>query len=168
MMKAGRCGSVAACLPGYIGPPYWRRITPLRSRRRSQHARDQYLHDLVGTAEDASDASVLVHAGDRIFVHIAVAAVELQALVDDLALQVGDPILRHRGGRSVELALQVLLDAVIDEDSRDRRLGLAFGELELDRLVVDDRLAEGLALLDVVDGDGKRALDHGDAVNGDD
>ena len=44
------------------------------------------------------------------------------------------------------------LDQPVDEDARDRRLGLAFGQLECGVLEVDQPLAERLALLDVVDG----------------
>ena len=57
------------------------------------------------------------------------------------------------------LALQMPLDAVVDEHPRDRRLGLAFGELELGVLELDDALAEGLALLDIVDRHLERPLD---------
>jgi hypothetical protein len=54
-------------------------------------------HDLVGAAVDALHAGVDVHLGDRVFEHVAVAAEQLHALVDDLALQVRDPVLGHRG-----------------------------------------------------------------------
>ena len=46
----------------------------------SERAGDQDLHDLVRAAIDALDAAVLVHAGDRILVHEAIAAEKLQAL----------------------------------------------------------------------------------------
>jgi len=39
---------------------------------------DHFLHDLVGAAIDARDACVAPQAGDRIFVHIAGAAMELE------------------------------------------------------------------------------------------
>jgi hypothetical protein len=39
------------------------------------------------------------------------------------------------------------LDAMIEENPGDRRLGLAFGELELCVLKLNNCLAEGLALL---------------------
>ena len=56
---------------------------------------DEHLHDLIGPAIDALDASILIHLADRIFSHVAVAAEQLQALIDDLALQVADPVLGH-------------------------------------------------------------------------
>ena len=54
------------------------------------------------------------------------------------------------------------LDAIVVEDAADGGLGLQLGKLELGVLEVEDRLAEGLALLDVVDSQRQRPLDHGD------
>ena len=65
---------------------------------------DQQLHDLVGAAIDALDAGVAVHPGDRIFIHIAIAAVQLQAFVDDFSLQVRQPVFRHRRRDRIETA----------------------------------------------------------------
>src|SRR5438128_10804756 len=110
----------------------------------SQAPRDDHLHDLVAARIDAHDASVAVEPRDRIFVHIAVAAEQLQAAVDDLALHLGDPELGHRGGGGVERALEIALDAMIVKHARDRRLGLALGEHELAVLELDDELAERL------------------------
>ena len=42
-------------------------------------------------------------------------------------------------------------DALVDESSADLRLGLQLGQLEAGVLEIDDRLAERLALLHVVD-----------------
>src|SRR5699024_702115 len=55
------------------------------SRTGSQpHAlRDDHLHDLARATVDAVDAVVRVEAGDRILVHVAVTAVQLEAAVDD-------------------------------------------------------------------------------------
>ena len=50
---------------------------------------DNLFHDLAGTAVDALDSCVDEVAGDRVFLHVAVAAEELQALVRHLALQLG-------------------------------------------------------------------------------
>ena len=52
---------------------------------------DQFFHDFVGAAENPRNARGAPHAGDGIFVHIARAAVQLQASVDDFPLQVGVP-----------------------------------------------------------------------------
>src|SRR3546814_9364638 len=61
----------------------------------SERPPDQFLHDLVGAAEDTGDARRAPCAGDRIFVHIARAAEQLQALVHHLPLQLGVPQLRR-------------------------------------------------------------------------
>src|SRR5690349_23354950 len=85
-------------------------------------------------------------AGDREFVHVPIAAMQLQAAVDDGALQIGDAVLGHRCGGRIELALEMPLDAMIDEHPRHHRLGLAFGKLELAVLEIDDPLPEGFAV----------------------
>ncbi len=59
-------------------------------------------------------------------------------------------------------------DAVIVKDLGDGGLGLAFGELKLSVLELDDLLAEGRALLDVIDGQRQRTLHHGDGIHRDD
>ncbi len=58
-------------------------------------------------------------------------------------------------------------DQPIDEGARDRRLGLALGELELRVLEIEDALAERLALLHIVDRLVERALDRRHALHGD-
>ena len=76
---------------------------------------------------------------------------ELEALVDHLALQLGEPVLGDRGGGDVELALQHLGGAIVEEHLGGGRLRLEIGEDELGVLEVPDGLAERLALLDVFD-----------------
>src|SRR5882724_10609518 len=63
-----------------------------------QSSRDQQLHDLIRPCIDAHYAGVAEEARDRIFVHEAIAAEQLQAAVHDGAEQVGEPVFRHRGG----------------------------------------------------------------------
>src|SRR5262249_31434572 len=72
------------------------------------------------------------------------------------------------GGYRIEGAIEIALDAVIVKYPRDGRLRLALGQHELAVLELDDLLAERLALLDVVEGEGKRPLDHGLGVDRDD
>src|SRR5262244_1448412 len=84
-----------------------------------ERAANQFLHDFVGAAVDLLHARVGVEARDRVLPHVAVAAEELQALVYELALQVGGPVLGHRGGGDVELALEMARHAVIDEHAGD-------------------------------------------------
>src|ERR1700730_10149038 len=96
-----------------------------------QTSRDQNLHDLVGAGINAHYRGVPVHARYRIFRHIAIAAEQLQATVDYFSLRVGDPVFRHRGSDRVELARDVLADAMVEKDFGERRFGLAFRQDEL-------------------------------------
>src|SRR3569623_3535391 len=82
-------------------------------------AGDHLFHDLVRAAVDALHARVGVRASDRVLPHEAVAAVQLQALVHHLALQVGGPVLGHARRRGVELACANELEAFVDEDAAD-------------------------------------------------
>src|SRR5882757_5936684 len=83
-----------------------------------QSTGDKILHDLVGAAPNLLDTSVGPHARDRILEHVAVAAVQLNAIVDDLALFVGRPPFRHRSGFRIERSGDELLDAVFNEYAR--------------------------------------------------
>src|SRR5262245_3870727 len=129
---------------------------------------DQELHDFVGTGIDPHHPRVAVHARDRELLHIAVTAEELQTAIDDLSLQIGQPVLGHGRGDGIERPVEIALDAVVVKHPRDRRVGLALGEGELGILEFDDLLAEGLTLLDVVNGESKRTLDHGLSMDRDD
>src|SRR3546814_15739127 len=62
-------------------------LFPYTTLFRSQAPADQLLHDLVGAAIDARHPRPAPGTRDRIFVHIARAAVELEAFVHDLPLQ---------------------------------------------------------------------------------
>src|SRR2546422_683861 len=103
-------------------------------------------------------AAVGPHAGDRVIRHKPVPAVELQALIDDAALAVGEPILGHGGREGIELAGDEAFDAVVEEYAGDMRLGLALRQLEARILKVDQRVAERPALLHVLGGDGDGSL----------
>src|SRR5215470_12315201 len=133
-------------------------MTPefMRETRSLQASRNQQFHDLVGARIYAQYARVAIHPRDRIFVHIAIPAEQLQASVDHFALRVGEAVFGHRGGNRVEFALDMPLDAMVEEDFGDCRIGLALGKLELRVLKLNNRLAEGLALFDIVDGERER------------
>ncbi len=75
---------------------------------------DDLLHDLVGATVDALDARIDERLRDRVFHHVAVAAVELDTGVDDTALQLGRPQLGFRRVDRRERALVVLADAAVD------------------------------------------------------
>ena len=50
-----------------------------------QRSCDHFFHDLIGAAVDLLHTGVGVEFADRVFGHVAVAAVQLQAFVHDLA-----------------------------------------------------------------------------------
>ena len=131
-----------------------------------QRPRHQLLHDLGGAGVDAVHAGVGVGARDRVFQHVAVAAEELQAGVEHLVVELGQPPLAHGRRGGVELACQEQLQAVVEEHARHRHLGLHLGQLEARVLEIGDRLAEGLALARVVDGPSQRRLHDGDGADG--
>ena len=74
---------------------------------------------------------------------------QLHALVEYLALQVRAPIFRHRGRRHVQLALQMKLQATINEHAADLHFGRDFGEFEAGILKFGNRLAERFTLTGV-------------------
>src|SRR5690606_6775677 len=106
--------------------------------RASKRARDQQLHDFVRAAIDALHTRVAIHAGDRIFIHITIAAEELQAFIDYPALQIGQPVFRHGGRSRIEATGKVAGHTIIVEYPADGDFGLEFRELELGVLEVDD------------------------------
>jgi len=71
-------------------------------------------------------------------------------------VELGDGRLLER-----DLAAHVLGQVVVDHDAHRHALGLQVGELELGVLEVPDGLAEGLAVLHVVDGVLQAGLEHG-------
>src|ERR1700722_15657612 len=89
------------------------------SRKRSQGPCDQFLLDFVGTAVDALSARICVQPADGELGHVAVATVQLQALVNDLALDIRQPPLAHRRSRQVKAAGEMSGHAVIEEHTRD-------------------------------------------------
>src|ERR1700677_3833307 len=85
-----------------------------------QASGDEQLHDFVGSGVDAQHSRVAIKPRYRIFVHVAVAAKQLQAAIDDFAEEIGKPVFRHRSGDSVEFASDVAFDAMIEKDLGDR------------------------------------------------
>ena len=135
-----------------------------------QHAGDQQAVDFVGAFEDAVDARIAVGALDRVVLMVAVAAVDLDAFVDDVVEHFGGVDLddgaldgelldglehaaaRHRA-RSRRSRADWLDQA---DDAPAHRFGGVdanrhFGELVLDRAELRDGRAEGLPLLGVLE-----------------
>src|SRR5215218_3290141 len=112
---------------------------------------DELLHDLVGAGPDLGHPGVAPGARDAVLVHVAVAAVQLDALVEDVVLHLGAPPLRLGCVDRGQLPGGVGSHALVHEGLGDVDLGLQLGDLELVVLKRSDWLAEGLALLHVLD-----------------
>src|SRR5690242_2894433 len=85
---------------------------------------DELLHDLVRPGPDLGDPGVSPGARHAVLVHEAVAAVELDALVEHVVLHLGGEPLRLGGVDRRQLLLRVGRDAVVDVGLGDLELGL--------------------------------------------
>src|SRR5581483_6470365 len=128
---------------------------------------DHHALDLGRSLADQEQRRVAVEALDLVLLRVAVAAVDAEGLLDDLLARLRGEELRHP--RLEVGALARVLHARRLEREHPRRLDLRrhVGELELDRLVLGDRLAERLALLAVAERQLERALGDADAAGGD-
>src|SRR5262249_50887210 len=129
-------------------------------------AADDVEHDLVGARADPVQAHVAPHALDAVLLHVAGAAVDLDALVGDLDRDPRGVQLRHRD--LADRVLAVLEPPRGDVDHLPRRLDLRrhLGELVADHLELADLAAERGALLRVLQGAVEAALRAGDATGG--
>ena len=91
-------------------------------------------------------------AGHRILFHVAHAAVELQAGVGHFAHQPAGLELGHRGFAGVVLAAVHHAAAVVAHLPQELDFGDQLRQLEVDPLVLDQRLAERLAAAAILDG----------------
>src|SRR5580704_6992963 len=132
-----------------------------RGRAPLKRARDDDLHDFGRAAENARDARIAKDARDRIVVDVAVAAVQLQAIVHDLPFGFRGPHFGDRRRGAIERTIEHARDAVVDEHLGHRRFGLGVGQLELRVLKIHQPLAERLTIFHVLDGRFQRLL-HGD------
>ena len=124
-----------------------------------QRAGDDLFHDLVAATVDAADAGIGPGAAHLVFGHVAVAAVQLQELVEQAVLQRRGIELDHGGTLGGQLALHVQLHAFVHKGAQHGGLRLGLGQLEARVLELEHRLAEGLALAGVVDGFLQEGLD---------
>ncbi|MCY1331083.1 hypothetical protein D9M69_167340 [compost metagenome] len=92
---------------------------------------------------------------------------QLHAVVDHPALQLGHRVLGHRGGRRIQRAVEEQLDAAVEEHAADLHLGLQLGELVAGGLELQQLLAERLALVAVAHGPVQRGLGQGGGADGD-
>src|SRR5262249_59326126 len=96
--------------------------------------------------------------GDRVFVHVAVAAVDLQGPVRGAVRELARVELRLRRGEREVAPLVLQPCRLVDERAAGLDLRRYVGEPELHRLELRDRLAELLPLLRVRVREGVGAL----------
>src|SRR4051812_46969818 len=136
-------------------------------RRLAHGAGDHEALDLVGALVDLRDLRVAHHALDRVLVHVAVAAENLNGLDRHVHRRVRGEQLRHRGVLAQSGLRAVRHRArLVEQLARRCRARLHLGELVLDRLELEDRLAERDALLRVLAGVVGRALRDADRLRG--
>src|ERR1700682_2047910 len=78
-------------------------------------ATDDLLHDLGRAGVDAADAGIGIEAADFVLIHVAGAAVQLQAFVDHPAFDLGGVELGRGSGLGRQFPLHALHDAVVDQ-----------------------------------------------------
>src|SRR5262245_13165968 len=127
---------------------------------------DDPLH-LVRPLADAEERRVAKQALDRELLRVAVAAVDPHRLGRVLERGLGGEVLRHPGFHVAAAPAVVGLRRGLGEEPRRLRAGRHLAELELDRLVLADRLAERLAELRIAHRLVERALRDADAACGD-
>src|SRR6266542_2560224 len=134
-----------------------------KTRSKAQVLRDHHPLHLVRALADLEDLLVAVEARDRVLVHVAVAAVDLERPVDGAVRELAGVELRHCGLARERLPLVLQPRRLVDEVAPGLDLGCHVHELELNRLEARDRLSELLALLRVGVGEVVRALGEADA-----
>src|SRR4051794_31171 len=116
-----------------------------------QVARDHHAVHLGWPFADALDAHLAVPALERHLAREAEPAEHLDAAIDDLAGNFGGVHLADRGIDLDVLPEVALPGGLIDEQPRGAQLDLAISDHPLDRLLVGELRAEGLALFHPVD-----------------
>src|SRR5450759_5402855 len=140
----------------------------LSRRAHLKPARDQFLHHLRGAAVNARHARVDESARDRVFRHVAVAAVQLQHVVQTRAQRLGGEEFGDRRFFHRQLAPQVLGQVMIDHDAHRSGFRLQLSQFELGVLEIEYGLAEYLAFPGVADGFSEHRLHGGGRADGDD
>src|SRR5436190_15000755 len=128
---------------------------------------DNHALDLGGALADQEQRRVAVEALDLVLLRVAIAAVDAEALLDALLAGLGGQELGHPGLEVGALAGVLHPRRLAGDEPGGLDLGRHVGELELDRLVLGDRLAEGLALLAVAQRQLQGTLGDADAAGGD-
>src|SRR5690606_3831754 len=160
-----------------VSPVCTGRFTGIRGRWRGARlvdpvgledpAADDHALDVGGAFADQEHGGLAVEAFDLGLGGVAVAAVDAEGVLDDVAAVFGGEVLGHAGLEVAAFA------GVLGAGGVDQHLvgGLDLdghvGEAELDGLVVGDGLAERAALLGVADGEFEGAQGDAAAAGGD-
>src|SRR3954451_10100168 len=134
-------------------------LEPVRAAARAEH-------DLVCAGPDAVEPQVAPRALDAVLLHVARAAMDLDALVGHLDRDLRRVELGHRNLAHRVLAVLEAPGGGVDQLARGLDLRGHVGELVADHLEVADRPAERAALLGVLERAVKAALGAGDTARG--
>src|SRR3954447_20418304 len=128
---------------------------------------DNHALDLGGSLADQQQRRVAVEALDLVLLRVAVATVDAEAFFDAVLAGLRGEELGHPGLEIGALAGVLHSRRFAGDEAGGLELGRHVGELELDRLVGGDRLAEGLPFLAVAEGELERPPADADAAGGD-
>src|SRR3954447_1290469 len=128
---------------------------------------DHHALDLRGALADQQQGRVAIEALDLVLLRVAVAAVDAEAFFDAVLAALRGEELGHPGLEVGALAGVLHPRRFAGDEAGGLELGRHVGELELDRLVLGDRLAEGLPFLAIAEGQLEGALADADAAGGD-
>src|SRR5690606_3293806 len=110
---------------------------------------DNLLHDFHGPSRDFDDSRVDIRAGDWVFEHVTEAAIELQALVHQTAMQIRGQQFRPGCIGRRKIASQVTFNTMVYEDPQRGGFRIQLRQYKLRILEICNGLAECLALFDV-------------------
>src|ERR1700759_3092599 len=119
---------------------------------------DHHALDLGGPLADQKERGVTVEALDLVLLRVAVAAVDAEGVLDVFLAGLRGEELRHPGLEVGALAGVLHPRRLAGDQAGALEPRRHVGDLELDRLVLADRLAEGLPLLAVLERQLERPL----------
>src|SRR5438067_4487229 len=126
-------------------------------------SRDDHALHLVRAFADAKKRRIPVEPLDHELGRVAIAAMDAHRLVRVLERGFGGEVLGHAGLQVAALAAVVDLGRLPDEQARSLGARRHLAQLELNRLVLADRLAERVPLLRIPDCLVERRLGDADA-----
>src|SRR5258708_18224468 len=125
-----------------------------------QLAGDHQALDLAGSLADEHKGRVTVIALDIELFGVAKAAMNAHRFESDFLAHLGGKEFGHASFQVAALAPVLFLRGLLEQETRRLYPGRHIGQLELDGLVLGNRLAKGGALLRVLDGVVKCRLGH--------